>query len=66
MIRLLIALILFATPAAAIDPERREAIVISGRVWDGFRHVEMFLPSATPLLTVMAGRDSAISFVRTQ
>jgi hypothetical protein len=66
VILLLIALILFATPAAAIDPERREAIVISGRLWDGFRHVEMFLPSDTPLLTVMAGRDSAISFVRTQ
>jgi hypothetical protein len=66
MIRLLMLLILLATPALALDPERREAIVISGRLWDGFRYVEMFLPSDNPVLTVMAGRDSAISFVRTE
>lgn len=66
MIRLLIGLVLLASPAFALDPERREATVISGRLWDGFRYVEMFLPSDNPVLTVMAGRDSAISFVRTQ
>lgn len=66
MIRLLFALGLLASPAFALDPERREATVISGRLWDGFRYVEMFLPSDNPLLTVMAGRDSAISFVQTQ
>lgn len=65
MIRLVLALVLLATPVFALDPERREAIVISGRLWDGFRYVEMFLPSDNPELTVIAGRDSAISFVRT-
>lgn len=66
MIRLLLALVVAATPALALDPERREATVISGRLWDGFRYVDMFLPSDNPTLTVMAGQESAISFVRTQ
>lgn len=63
---LLLALILLATPALALDPERREVTVISGRLWDGDQYGEMFLPSDSPVLTVVAGQDSAISYVRTQ
>jgi hypothetical protein len=63
---LLLALLLAAAPAFALDPERREVTVISGRVWEGYQYTEMFLPSEAPALSVMAGQDSAISFVRTQ
>ena len=66
MIRLLLALLLLATPAWALDPQRHEAVVISARVWDGYQYKETFLPSTAPVLTLMAGRDSAIAFVRTQ
>lgn len=62
----LFALLLAAGPALALDPERREVTVISGRVWEGHQFTEMFLPSTAPVLSVMAGQDSAISFVRTQ
>lgn len=63
---LIVALALMASPALALDPERREVTVISGRLWEGYRYTEMFLPSDAPTLSVMAGQDSAISFVRTQ
>lgn len=63
---LLVALALVASPALALDPERREVTVISGRLWEGYQYTEMFLPSDAPTLSVMAGQDSAISFVRTQ
>lgn len=63
---LLVGLLLAATPVLALDPERREVTVISGRVWEGYHYTEMFLPSNAPVLSVMAGEDSAISFVRTQ
>lgn len=63
---LLVALALLANPALALDPERREVTVISGRLWEGYQYTEMFLPSDAPTLSVMAGQDSAISFVRTQ
>lgn len=63
---LLFALALMASPALALDPERREVTVISGRLWEGYQYTEMFLPSHSSTLSVMAGQDSAISFVRTQ
>lgn len=63
---LFFALAILATPALALDPERREVTVISGRLWEGYQYTEMFLPSDAPTLSVMAGQDSAISFVRTQ
>jgi len=66
MKRLIPALIFLAAPAFALDPERREVTVISGRVWEGYQYTEIFLPSEAPVLSVMAGQDSALSFVRTQ
>lgn len=63
---LLLGLMLAATPGFALDPERREVTVISGRLWEGHKFTEMFLPSNAQVLSVMAGQDSAISFVRTQ
>lgn len=63
---LILGLAILATPASALDPERREVTVISGRLWEGHQYTEMFLPSDAPVLTVMSGQDSAISFVRTQ
>jgi hypothetical protein len=63
---LAIALLLIAAPAMAIEPERREAVVINGRVWEGFAYREMLLPSSSDTLTLMSGRDSALSFARTQ
>lgn len=66
MIRVLLLWMMMAAPVLALDPERREVVVVSGRVWDGFQFTEMFLPSDRPEMTVMAGADSAITFVRTQ
>ena len=55
-----------AAPALALEPARRDVIVLSGRVWDGFGFREMFLPSTFPTLHLVSGRDSALSFVGTQ
>jgi|GEM_PF-6228792 len=63
---LVFGVLLLATPAFALDPERRDVTVISGRLWDGYKYGEMFLPSNHPVLTLMAGQDNAISFVETQ
>jgi len=66
MMRALLLWLLLASPALALDPERREVVVVSGRVWDGFQFTEMFLPSDRAEMTLMAGEDSVITFVRTQ
>lgn len=55
-----------AGSAVAIEPERRDAIVVTGRVWDGFAFQEMFLPSRSSALHLIAGEDSALSFVGTK
>ncbi|MBW9064668.1 hypothetical protein JNB71_15235 [Rhizobium herbae] len=55
-----------AGSAGAIEPERRDAIVVTGRVWDGFAFQEMFLPSRSSALHLIAGEDSALSFVGTK
>lgn len=55
-----------AGSAGAIEPERRDAIVLTGRVWDGFAFQEMFLPSRSSALHLIAGEDSALSFVGTK
>lgn len=55
-----------AGSAGAIEPERRDAIVVTGRVWDGFAFQEMFLPSRSSTLHLIAGEDSALSFVGTK
>lgn len=69
MKRLLFAILLAALPALpahALEPERREVIVLSARVWDGYQYKETFLPSTYPELTLIAGQDSAVAFVRTE
>lgn len=53
-------------PALALEPARREVIVTSNRVWDGYVYQENFVPSAQTDMTLLAGQDNAISFVRTQ
>jgi hypothetical protein len=53
-------------PALAVEPERREVVVVSARVWDGYEYKETFVPSDRNTLTLLSGADSAISFVRTQ
>jgi len=58
-------LALAAGPAHALEPEQREVVVVSGRVWEGYEYKEFFVPSTKPDLTVIAGEDSAIVFVRT-
>jgi hypothetical protein len=55
-----------ATAARAIEPERKDAVIVTGRVWDGFGFKDMFLPSRSPTLHLLSGEDSAISFVETQ
>lgn len=55
-----------ASAAKAIEPERRDAVIVTGRVWDGFTFKDMFLPSQAGTLHLLAGQDSAISFVETQ
>jgi len=69
MKRMLLAVLLLclhALPSLAIEPERREVIVVSTRAWDGYQYKEAFLPSTYPELTLMAGQDSAVAFVRTE
>jgi hypothetical protein len=53
-------------PAEALDPERREVVVVNARVWDGYEYKETFVPSTLNTVTVMSGEDSALAFVRTQ
>jgi hypothetical protein len=55
-----------ASAAKAIEPERRDAVIVTGRVWDGFTFKDMFLPSQAGTLHLLAGQDNAISFVETQ
>ena len=59
------ALLAAGLPARALEPEQREVVVISARVWEGYEYREIFVPSTKPEMTLMAGRASAISFVRT-
>lgn len=62
----ILLLCLHALPSFAIEPERREVIVVSTRAWDGYQYKETFLPSTYPELTLIAGQDSAVAFVRTE
>ncbi len=66
----ILAVLLLCLPAAtilrAMEPERRDAVIVTGRVWDGFGFRDMFLPSRSPALHLLSGEDSAISFVETQ
>lgn len=59
------ALLAAGFPARALEPEQREVVVISARVWEGYEYREIFVPSTEPEMTLMAGRASAVSFVRT-
>lgn len=51
--------------ALAIEPEQREVVVVSGRVWEGSEYQETFVPSTAERVTLIGGEDSALSFVRT-
>lgn len=55
-----------ALPAIGLEPDRREVIVTSNRVWDGFVYQENFVPSDLPVMALLADKDNAISFVKTQ
>lgn len=57
---------ILALPALALEPERREVIVTSNRVWDGYVYQENFVPSALPAMALLADKDNAVSFVKTQ
>lgn len=61
----LLAALLWQVPASAIEPEQREVIVISARIWEGYEYREVFIPSTHDEMVVVADRPSAISFVRT-
>jgi hypothetical protein len=63
---LFLLLVVFATAAVALEPDRREAIVVSARVWDGYQYKETFVPSNRDEILLLSGQDSALSFVRTQ
>ena len=57
--------LLVSAPALAIEPQRRQAVVVSARVWDGGNHREMFVPSDLNRLVIVSGRDSIVTLVRT-
>lgn len=59
------ALFLLTQHAGALEPEQRESIVISARVWDGHQYEETFVPSSKEEMALISGQDSAIVFVRT-
>lgn len=61
----LLTAILCHAPASAIEPEQREVVVISARVWEGYEYREVFIPSTHDEMVVVADQPSAISFVRT-
>lgn len=63
---LFVLLACLARPAGALEPERRAAVAIAARVWDGHDYRETFVPSSLPEIVLMAGRDSAILFVDTE
>lgn len=67
LVRLLSLLIApTAAPALALDPERRDVVVVNARVWDGFSYKETFTPSTQSQVSLIAGHDNALSFVQTQ
>jgi hypothetical protein len=57
--------IALVAPAQALEPEQREVVIVSGRVWEGHEFQEIFLPSTKDEMTLMAGEDSALVYVRT-
>lgn len=57
--------ILIALPASALEPERREAVVVHARVWDGDGYEEIYVPSSKAEMQLLSGADSALAFVRT-
>ncbi|MDZ4392609.1 hypothetical protein [Cypionkella sp.] len=63
---MLLILISMTAPAQALDPERRDVIVVNARVWDGFAYKETFTPSTQSQISLMADHDNALSFVQTQ
>jgi hypothetical protein len=62
---LVLASILLALPALAIEPEQRQVIVTHNRVWDGFAYKENFVPSDADQMLLLADSDNAVSFVQT-
>lgn len=54
-----------ALPVAAMEPEQREVTVISARVWEGHQYQETFVPSTNREFSLIAGNDSAVTYVRT-
>jgi len=67
MIRLVLLLLFsaLAAPAAAMEPEQREVVVISARAWEGHEYHETFIPSTAGEFALIAGNDSAIAYART-
>lgn len=63
---LLVLICSFVVPAHALEPDRREVIVVHGRSWDGYGYKETFTPSTQDRVALMAGNDNALTFVRTQ
>lgn len=62
----LAALLFAALPAFALEPDRREAIVTNNRVWDGYVYQENFVPSDFSDMSLLADKDNALSFFKTQ
>lgn len=68
VLRILLAvalLLAIKASAFALEPAQREVVVVSGRVWDGYEYKETFVPSTKDEMSLVAGQDSAIAFVRT-
>lgn len=54
-----------ASPALAIEPESREAVVLRNEVFDGFGYKDTLVPSTLDSIAVHAGADNAVRPVQT-
>jgi hypothetical protein len=59
------AVLALATPALAIEPSSREAIVLRNEVFDGFGYKDTLVPSTLDAYAVHAGVDNAVRPVQT-
>lgn len=60
-----LAAVWLALPSAALEPDRREVVVIHARVWEGDTYREVFVPSTHSEMTLISGAASALGLVET-
>ncbi|MDQ0315897.1 hypothetical protein [Amorphus orientalis] len=62
---LFLSAMLSSHPVTALEPERREVVVVHARVWNGQGYEEVYVPSDKVDIQLLSGAASALAFVRT-